>query len=64
MKKIINPDEELDIDYISTEGWESLDEQRELRGTVLVAAAIHLGTTRLIDNVIVDAGQLPATDEE
>ncbi len=64
MKEIINPDEELEIDYISTVGWESLDEQRDLCGTVLVAAAITFGTTRLIDNVIVDAGQLPETDEE
>lgn len=64
MKEIINPDEELEIDYISTVGWESLDELRELSGTVLVAAAINLGKTRLIDNVIVDAGEPPESDEE
>jgi pantoate--beta-alanine ligase len=64
MKEIINPDEELEIDYISMVGWESLDEQRVLSGKVLVAAAITLGSTRLIDNAIVNAGDPPGTDEE
>jgi len=64
IKEILNPDEELEIDYISTVGWESLDDQRELSGMVLVAAAINLGQTRLIDNIIVDAGEAPASDEE
>ncbi len=63
MKEIIAPDEDLEIDYISTVGWETLDELRQLSGTVLVAAAITLGNTRLIDNVIVDAGELPDTGE-
>jgi pantoate--beta-alanine ligase len=64
MKEIIAPDEALEIDYISTVGWESLDELRELSGKVLVAAAVFLGSTRLIDNVIVDAGEPPASDKE
>jgi pantoate--beta-alanine ligase len=64
MKEIIAPDEELEIDYLSTVSWETLDELRDLSGKVLVAAAINLGKTRLIDNVIVDAGELPESDEE
>jgi pantoate--beta-alanine ligase len=64
MKEIIAPDDELEIDYIATVSWETLDEVRELSGSVLVAAALTLGSTRLIDNVIVDAGDLPKTDED
>jgi len=64
IKELIAPDDELEIDYLSTVSWETLDELRDLSGTVLVAAAINLGQTRLIDNVIVDAGELPDTDKE
>lgn len=64
MKEVLAPDETLEIDYISTVSWETLDDLRDLRGAVLVAAAITLGSTRLIDNVIVDAGELSETGEE
>jgi pantoate--beta-alanine ligase len=64
MKELLAPDDQLEIDYISTVNWETLDDLRELSGTVLVAAAVTVGSTRLIDNVIVDAGDPPANDEE
>jgi len=64
MKEILAPDDQLEIDYISPVSWETLDDQRELSGTVLVAAAVTVGSTRLIDNIIVDAGDPPASDKE
>ncbi|MCI0458451.1 MAG: pantoate--beta-alanine ligase [Gemmataceae bacterium] len=40
------------LDYVAVVDFETLEPLERLRGTVLVALAVHLGTTRLIDNVV------------
>jgi pantoate--beta-alanine ligase len=43
------------IDYISIVDADNLQEVSEAKGKVLIAVAIRMGKTRLIDNIIVDA---------
>ncbi|MCX5644438.1 MAG: pantoate--beta-alanine ligase [Phycisphaerae bacterium] len=45
----------LRIEYVSIVDAESLDDLRRVEGKVLVAVAARLGSTRLIDNIVVDA---------
>jgi pantoate--beta-alanine ligase len=56
MRKIINAAESLEsIDYISIVDAETLEEVKRITGRVLIAIAARFGTTRLIDNITVDA---------
>jgi pantoate--beta-alanine ligase len=48
------------VDYVSVVDFETLQEVQRLSGTVLVALAVFFGTTRLIDNVLV---QVEPTEE-
>lgn len=43
-----------DTDYASTYDPETLDEITEIHGDVLLAVAVQVGTTRLIDNVLIN----------
>ncbi len=43
------------IDYISIVNAHTLEEQEEIRGEVLIALAVKLGRTRLIDNIRISA---------
>jgi pantoate--beta-alanine ligase len=43
-----------DTDYASVYDPETLDEITEMPGDVLLAVAVHVGTTRLIDNVLIN----------
>jgi pantoate--beta-alanine ligase len=52
MKKTINRSPLIEVEYISIVDIESLGDVSEVRGRVLVALAVRLGTTRLIDNII------------
>ncbi len=45
----------LRVEYVSIVDAESLEELRQVRGRVLLALAGRLGSTRLIDNIVVDA---------
>jgi pantoate--beta-alanine ligase len=42
------------IDYVSIVDWETLRPLDHLQGKVLIALAVYFGTTRLIDNVLLD----------
>lgn len=42
------------IDYVSIVSFETLRRMERLQGKVLIALAVYLGTTRLIDNILVD----------
>ena len=42
------------IDYISIVDYDTLKEGNELKGTVLIALAVFIGNTRLIDNLKID----------
>lgn len=44
----------LPIDYLGLYDTETLEELAEVRGMVLLAGAIRVGSTRLIDNMVVD----------
>jgi pantoate--beta-alanine ligase len=56
MRRIINASESLKcIDYVSIVDYETLEEIRRITGKVLIAVAARFGTTRLIDNITVDA---------
>lgn len=46
----------LQVEYVCLVDAESLEELVEVRGRVLAAVAARLGTTRLIDNIVVDTG--------
>ena len=41
------------VDYLSVVDPESLDPLEEIRGPALLAAAVHLGRARLIDNILI-----------
>ena len=56
MKKILNQIPSLKIQYINIVDAQTLRELNRLGGKVLIAVAVKLGATRLIDNILVDTG--------
>ena len=56
MRRILNNVPSIKIEYISIADAESLEPVKRLGGRVLAAVAVKIGTTRLIDNVLLDAG--------
>ena len=54
MKKILNISSQIEIDYISIVDAQTLDELDEVKGKVLIALAVKLGSARLIDNIVLD----------
>jgi pantoate--beta-alanine ligase len=44
------------IDYVSVAADDTLEELSTLRGPALVSLAVHIGSTRLIDNIELGAG--------
>jgi pantoate--beta-alanine ligase len=55
MRRIINAAESLEsIDYVSIVDCETLEEVKHITGKTLIAVAARFGTTRLIDNILVD----------
>ena len=57
MREIIESEPLAQIDYISITDMVELKELKTLKGKILIALAANFGTTRLIDNIIVE---LPA----
>jgi pantoate--beta-alanine ligase len=56
MRRIINAAESLEsIDYVSIVNAEMLEEVKRITGKVLIAVTARFGSTRLIDNITVDA---------
>jgi pantoate--beta-alanine ligase len=56
IRKVISASAKVtSIDYISIVDAEGLQEVRRIKGKLLIAVAIRMGKTRLIDNIIVDA---------
>ena len=52
-------DEPLDrIDYVSSLDCETMETVERIQGNVLVAMAVYIGKTRLIDNVVVEESAL------
>jgi len=54
MKEIISTEPLVQIDYIAATDLNDLKEIKTLRGKCLIALAAYVGTTRLIDNIIVE----------
>jgi pantoate--beta-alanine ligase len=54
MREIIASVKEAKIDYISIVNQDTLDDIEEMRGNVLIALAVFIGATRLIDNLELD----------
>jgi pantoate--beta-alanine ligase len=44
----------LKIDYISICDPETLDNKQVIKGKTLIATAVYIGKTRLIDNIVVN----------
>jgi pantoate--beta-alanine ligase len=56
METILRQIPSAQIEYISIVNAETLENLDQVAGKVLVAVAIKVGSTRLIDNILVDAG--------
>jgi pantoate--beta-alanine ligase len=54
MKALINKKEAAKIDYVQIVDLKNLTPVRKIKGRVLIALAIWIGRTRLIDNLIID----------
>jgi pantoate--beta-alanine ligase len=57
MQKILQQIPSGQIEYISIVDAETLESIKKIDGEVLAAVAVRIGTTRLIDNILVDAGK-------
>ena len=55
MRDVLRQAPALRVEYVNIVDAESLDDLRQVKGKVLVAVAGRLGSTRLIDNIVVDA---------
>lgn len=54
MKKVLKQVTSIKIEYISIVDAETLRELEKITGKVLVAVAVKIGSTRLIDNILID----------
>jgi pantoate--beta-alanine ligase len=57
MKKVLNQVPSIKIEYISIVDAETLQNIEKITGKILSAVAVKIGSTRLIDNIVVDAGK-------
>ncbi|MEA3423252.1 MAG: pantoate--beta-alanine ligase [Bacillota bacterium] len=55
MKEILESVDSSRIDYIEIVDMESLESIDIVKGKILIALAVHIGKTRLIDNIIMEA---------
>jgi len=53
MSKLMRTAKGLKIDYISICDPETLEEKRTIKGKTLIAIAVYIGRTRLIDNIVI-----------
>ncbi len=56
MRKVLNKIPSVKIEYVSIVDADNLQPMGRLTGKVLAAVAVRIGTTRLIDNVLLDGG--------
>jgi len=54
MTDIINTEKLAKIDYVDVVDFETIEKCDKIQGETLVAIAVYIGKTRLIDNFIVD----------
>lgn len=53
MMSLINNEPSAKIDYISIVDSETLEAREMIKGSILIALAVYIGKTRLIDNIII-----------
>jgi pantoate--beta-alanine ligase len=56
LRSLIGTEPAVRLDYLAAVDPESLEDVRKLKGKVLFAVAVLIGKTRLIDNMMIDAG--------
>ncbi len=55
VQSILQTESRVDlIDYVSVAGMVELDEMDQVDGRAMVSAAVHMGTVRLIDNIVLE----------
>lgn len=54
VRKRLRAEPKMEVEYVCTKNADTLEDLNILSGRVLVAVAVRLGDTRLIDNVVVD----------
>ena len=54
MQEIIEAQKDTRVDYISVCDPEQFNELEEIKGKTLIALAVHVGQTRLIDNCLIE----------
>jgi pantoate--beta-alanine ligase len=57
MRKILQQAPSIKIEYISIVDADTLQELKKITGKVLTAVAVKIGSTRLIDNILVDVNK-------
>jgi pantoate--beta-alanine ligase len=57
MCKVLNHAPSIKIEYISIVDAETLQELKKITGRVLTAVAVKIGSTRLIDNILLDVNK-------
>ncbi len=57
MRSLLSRAQSIKIEYISIVDAETLQEMDRLKGKILAAVAVKLGTARLIDNILVDSNK-------
>jgi len=63
MKDLLSSSQNIKIDYISISDTKNIEEVSSVRGEVLIAVACFMGSTRLIDNVILNAQKTKGTHD-
>ncbi|MCF7804571.1 MAG: pantoate--beta-alanine ligase [Candidatus Marinimicrobia bacterium] len=61
IRSVIEPNPDVEIDYIEVTDTENLSPVETIEGQVLIAVAAYVGTTRLIDNIIVSNNETNTT---
>lgn len=54
MEKVLKIGRKIKIEYVKIVDARTLEEVERIKGEVLIAIAVKIGTTRLIDNIVVD----------
>ena len=54
MAEVIESEPLARTDYVSVAEPETLEELSEIRGEALASLAVHIGKTRLIDNMLIE----------
>ena len=57
MRNVLRTVPSIQIEYVSIVEAETMEAVEHIRGRVLAAVAARIGSTRLIDNIVVDCGK-------